>query len=139
MSVSNQCSTLNSIQSRLVSILPATTIHSITIPDTLCNGGNKTLSVNAFTGAVNAGRLDASPSFAANTNIKTAFAYGSNFRAVTSSGATPTVSNTVFTIPTCTNAGIGNASSINQINGYIRKINYYPMALTNAELQAVSK
>lgn len=50
LSVSNQCSTLNSIQSRLVSILPATTIHSITIPDTLCNGGNKTLSVNA-TGA----------------------------------------------------------------------------------------
>jgi hypothetical protein len=47
VSVTNQCSTINSSNSRIVTILSPTIIHSIIAPDTLCPGSNKTVSVSA--------------------------------------------------------------------------------------------
>lgn len=47
VSVSNQCATVNSSNSRVVSILPATSISAISAIDTICPFGNKTLNVTA--------------------------------------------------------------------------------------------
>jgi hypothetical protein len=124
---------------RAFSMLGAGGITVDEMPLFILQASGKAVSANAFTGGVNAGRMDTTVNFVANTTIKAIFAYGSNFRALTANSVAPTISTAVFTIPTCTNAGIGNASGINQINGYIRKINFYPQVLTNAELQAFSK
>lgn len=124
---------------RVFSLLGAGGITVDEMPMFVLQATGKAISANVFTSAVNAGRMDTTVNFVANTTIKAMFAYGNNFRALTANSVAPTTSTTVFTIPTCTNAGIGNASGINQINGYIRKINFYPQVLTNAELQAFSK
>ena len=124
---------------RAFSLLGAGGITVDEMPLFILQASGKAVSANAFTGGVNAGRMDTTVNFVANTTIKAIFAYGSNFRSLTANSVAPTISTAIFTIPTCTNAGIGNASGINQINGYIRKINFYPQVLTNAELQAFSK
>jgi hypothetical protein len=99
----------------------------------------KAASVNAFTAGVNAGRVDATASFAANTTTKAAYAYALNDRAVTTGGSVPTTSATVYTIPTVTLMRLGTqGSGFSQINGYLRRISYYPRRLSNAELQAIT-
>ena len=124
---------------RVFTFLGAGGIGVDEMPMFVVQSTGKALSANAFTSSVNAGRIDSTASFVANTTLKATFAYGSNARAITANGLTTVTSTTAFTIPTCTNAGIGNSSTISQINGYIKKINYYPLKLTNAELQAFSK
>jgi hypothetical protein len=94
-------------------------------------------SANAFTGSVNAGRIDASASFAANTTTKATYAYASNDRAVTTGGSSPTISTAAYTIPTVTLMRLGSqdGGGTNNINGYLRRIAYYPLRLSNAQLQ----
>jgi hypothetical protein len=99
----------------------------------------KLVSSNTFNGGVNTGRIDAFPSYATNTEVKAAFSYGANTRRIAAIGTTTTTSTTSFTIPTCTSAAIGNSGGSNQINGYIRKLNYYPIILTASETQAFTK
>ena len=99
----------------------------------------KAASVNAFTAGVNAGRVDATASFATNTTTKAAYAYALNDRAVTTGGSVPTTSATVYTIPTVTLMRLGTqGSGFSQINGYLRRIVYYPRRLSNAELQTIT-
>ena len=101
---------------------------------------NRTASANAFTGGVNAGRIDASASFVANTIIKAAQAYASNDRAVTTGGSAPTTSTAAYTIPTVTTLRLGSqdGGGTNNVNGYIRRITYYNTRLPNAQLQALT-
>jgi hypothetical protein len=100
----------------------------------------KAASFNAIAASVNPGRIDASPTFTADTVIKSAGAYATNDRAVTANGVTPTTSATAYTIPTVTTARLGMADSFgnNAINGYLRRVTYYPRRLSNADLQAIT-
>jgi len=99
----------------------------------------KAASVNAFTAGVNAGRVDATASFATNTTTKAAYAYALNDRSVTTGGSVPTTSAAVYTIPTVTLMRLGTqGSGISQINGYLRRVSFFPRRLSNAELQALT-
>jgi hypothetical protein len=100
----------------------------------------KTAAFNAFTASVNAGRIDATPAFVANTVTKAAAGYAANNRAVTANGAAPTTSATAYTIPTVTVARLGSQDPFgnNTINGYLRRVTYYPRRLTNAEIQTLT-
>jgi hypothetical protein len=101
---------------------------------------NRTASANVFTGGVNAGRIDASASFVANTIIKAAQAYASNDRAVTTGGSAPATSTAAYTIPTVTTLRLGSqdGGGTNNINGYLRRVSFFPRRLSNAELQALT-
>jgi len=78
----------------------------------------------------------------ANTPIKMAAAYKLNDFASTFSGVPP-ATETSGTVPTPTGCSIGGLSQgwnggSHQINGHIRRIAYYPVRLTNAQLQAIT-
>jgi len=110
------------------------------LPLFIVQATGKAASANAFTGGVNAGRIDASASFAANTTTKATYAYASNDRAVTTGGSSPTTSTAAYTIPTITLMRLGSqdAAGSGNINGYLRRITYYPRRLANADLQAIT-
>ena len=69
---------------------------------------------------------------------KTAFAYKINDFALSLNGGT-VATDTVGTIPTTTQAQIGNRPDGSRtMNGHIRTLTYYPSRLTNAQLQALT-
>jgi|694.fasta_scaffold77683_4 hypothetical protein len=69
---------------------------------------------------------------------KTAFAYKINDFALSLNGGTVTT-DTVGTIPTTTQAQIGNRPDGSRtMNGHLRTLTYYPSRLTNAQLQALT-
>jgi hypothetical protein len=110
------------------------------MPLLLSQSSGKAASFNAFTAGVNAGRVDSTPAFVANTITKAAAKYALNSRAVTTNNTTPVTSATVYTIPTITVARIGVQDLLGNslLNGYIRRIAYYPRALSNTELQGLT-
>lgn len=102
------------------------------------SSGNKT----NFTGTVSASSqwsLDgASTIVAANTTTKTASAYQSNNIGLSVQGGSA-LTDGVANIPNITALYIGNANGTQDfINGYIRRITYYPRRLSNAELQSIT-
>ena len=123
---------------RIASFLGAGGANVDDLPFFINQVSGKAASFNAFTASVNAGRIDASASFSANTITKAICAYGTNDRAVTTGGTSPTTSATVYTIPTVNKLDIGSSSSINFLNGTIRRIAYYPVRLANTTLQALT-
>ena len=67
-----------------------------------------------------------------------AFAYKVNDFAQSVNGAAASV-DTAGTVPTVTSLGVGmRTNNASQLNGYIRRITYYPRRLANAELQAIT-
>ena len=106
----------------------------------LNQASGKNASFNIIAGGVNPGRIDASASFVAGATVKATGAYAANDRAVTSNGSAPTTSATAYTIPTVTAARIGSQDVFgnNALNGYLRRITYYPRRLSNAELQSIT-
>jgi hypothetical protein len=73
-----------------------------------------------------------------NTVFKYCFGYKiNNFQiAANAIAGTP---DTAGNVPTVTTMEIGNQFLSSQINGHVRKINYWPQRLTNNEIQAFSK
>ena len=110
------------------------------MPLLLSQAAGKAASFNAFTAGVNAGRIDATPAFVANTVTKSAAGYATNSRAVTASASTPVTSTTVYTIPTITIARLGSqdSSGNSALNGWLRRLTYYPRKLSDAELQSLT-
>ena len=105
----------------------------------LIQASGKAASANTWAAGVNPGRLDSGQSFVAGTKYKGVLAYSSN-RQLTTNATAPTVSVTVYTIPTVTSMNIGsNSVTANGTNGWISKVWYYKQSLTTAEVQAFSK
>jgi len=99
----------------------------------------KAVSGNVNTSGVIAGRIDSSQAFQANTITKGSYAFAVNDRAVTSGGAIPTTSTAIFTFPPITSFQLGqNGAGGSVINGYLRRITYYPRRLANADLQTIT-
>jgi hypothetical protein len=77
-----------------------------------------------------------------NTNFKSALAYKTADSALSVNGGNAVATAPASTgLPTVLRFDIGNNSALagNFLNGYVRKISYYPLRLTNAEVQAFSK
>lgn len=76
---------------------------------------------------------------ALNTIAKTAGAYALNDFAATANGAAPGT-DTSGTVPTVTTLGLGTGAALTgpYLNGYLRRITYFPVRLTNANLQAIT-
>jgi hypothetical protein len=91
------------------------------------------------TGGVTQASLTASNQQTLNTTYKNAMAYKANDFARSASGAA-VITDTSGTIPTVTQFSIGkSAANVEQPNGYIRQIAYYPRRLGNAELQGITR
>jgi len=74
-----------------------------------------------------------------NTASTFTFGYKLNNYVFAGNGAAVTT-DTAATVPVCSTLNIGKATTAEGfLNGWIRKINYYPLRLTNAEVQAFSK
>ncbi len=97
-----------------------------------------TPSGRVVTGGVNQVGLGAGV-IPVNTVGKFAFAYATNDFAVSVNGA-PVGTDTSGTVPTgMTTARLGvNVSATAALNGYLRRIVYYPRRLSNAELQSIT-
>jgi hypothetical protein len=72
------------------------------------------------------------------TNIsKLSFGYLLNNFASSLNGESPAV-DTTGTVPTLTDCNVGSMAGSAYLNGWLRRIVYYPNRLTNAELQAIT-
>jgi len=75
------------------------------------------------------------------TVAKTAIAFQTNDVAFSANGTSPTTSAST-TIPTVNVLGLGSTNSLggslSPLNGYLRRITYYPRRLSNAELQSIT-
>lgn len=67
---------------------------------------------------------------------KVAFAFSANDFAMAATGGT-VQTDTAGSLPTVTTFRIGHAIAGDQLNGYVRRIRYYPRRLTNNELTAL--
>jgi len=72
------------------------------------------------------------------SGMRIVMAYKLNDSAGSANGAVGTT-DTSCTIPVVSRIDIGSVRSVgNYLNGYIRKLSYYPLRLTNAQLQALT-
>jgi hypothetical protein len=119
---------------RLVQIGDATNSNSIT---TLWSD-----SLGRLYGAVNvagAAQADIGNNGLTQTTIhKTAFSYKTNDFAISNDGAS-VVTDTSGTIPTVDRMFIGKDAGTTYLNGHIRRVAYYPVRLSNTELQNLTK
>jgi hypothetical protein len=97
---------------------------------------------NLSVGYVKAGNVDQAVLY--NTgltgvrNRRIAFGVKTNDFAISTNGG-PVVSDALGSMPTnITSISLGNAAGANVLNGYLRRIAYYPRRLSNAELQSIT-
>jgi hypothetical protein len=76
-------------------------------------------------------------SFAANVYKIAAASYKFNDYAISCDGAAVST-DTTATVPVVNQLVIGGGTSHNSLNGYLKRLTYYPQALTSANLQAVT-
>lgn len=87
-------------------------------------------------GGVDQADIDAG-TVASNTTYKFAGAYAANdFAACINGGTVQT--DTSGTIPTVTQMVLGKSAASNYLNGYLRRVTYYPRRLSDAELQTIT-
>lgn len=87
-------------------------------------------------GNVQQANPSAAGSYTENATAKVAYAYKTNDFALSANGATA-VTDTSGTVPTViTRLNIGNPTI--ELNGHIRSIRYFPVRLSNAQLQALT-
>jgi hypothetical protein len=98
-------------------------------------GAVQSMDLAVTDGGVSQAVLSAPNAITANTTIKTAFAYAVNdFAFVRDAGVVQT--DTSGTLPTVDRLYVGaNSVGGGQWTGYLRRITYYPVRLTNAQLQ----
>jgi len=78
-------------------------------------------------------------SVAANTYAKSAFAFGADGKAISVNGSTPVVSANTTAPTASTQLSLGNwPGGQYDINGHIKRVAYYPVRLSNAQLQALT-
>jgi hypothetical protein len=83
--------------------------------------------------------LSSGVTVAANATVKSAFAYGSSGKEISVNGSTPVVSGNTTAPTASTQLSLGTwPGGSHYINGHIRRVAYYPRALSSAELQALT-
>ena len=74
----------------------------------------------------------------ANTFYKTAWYYSAVGNGVSSAGQTATTYSTAIVAPAITTLNLGSQAGASPLNGRIKKFAYYPLALTNTQIQSLS-
>jgi hypothetical protein len=99
------------------------------------SAGNARMSV--VSGGVAQAAADAT-TWTLSATTKAALAYAANDFAIVANGGAVTT-DTSGTVPTVTAFSLGAGTpGISQLNGYLRRITYYPRRLSNAELQTLT-
>lgn len=95
-------------------------------------------SVAVVVSGVTQGDISSGSAIAGNATYKTAFAYTTNDLAI-STNASAVGTDTTASIPTVDRLVLGTSVvSTQSLNGYLRRITYYPRRLSNAQLQALT-
>ena len=98
--------------------------------------GAGTTGATVVDATVNQADLTPTGALTANTVAKLTLAYKANDFAASGNGGT-VVTDATGTVPTgMSQVFLGGPSGV--LNGYIRRITYYPVRLTNANLQAIT-
>lgn len=129
----------NTGTSRVLSFLGAGGDAADDIPIFVFPATGKLASTNLFSSGVNVGRVDCQTGYAAGTNTKAAVQYSLNQRTIFVNGDSGNSSSTSFTAPTITYLIIGSRNFGDYLNGYIRRVIYYPKRLPNNLLQYLSR
>jgi hypothetical protein len=103
------------------------------------DAGGSNIGFNLFDGGVNQFSVGSS-TITDNFFNKIAVAIKLNDSAASFNSSTPTT-DTSCTLPTVNILKIGNASwgTLNQLNGTISQLTYYPVRLSNSQLQTLTK
>jgi len=103
------------------------------------NGGNSSITDAVVTGGSSQEQtFPLASGFVANTFYKQSFSYKTNdFKGCVNGGTVTT--DTLGVTPVVTQIKIGQQVSASFLNGYIKRLTYYPQALTSANLQAVTR
>ncbi len=90
--------------------------------------------MSVISGGVSQAAADAT-AWTLNATTKAALAYATNDFAIVANGGAVTT-DTSGTVPTVTNVLLGSqVTGGSNLNGYLRRITYYPLRLSNAQLQ----
>lgn len=101
------------------------------------NNGSGAARMSVVSGSVSQAAADAT-AWTLNATTKAALAYATNNFAIVANGGAVTT-DTSGTVPTVTNLLLGSqVGGVAQLNGWVRRITYYPRRLSNAELQAIT-
>ena len=101
------------------------------------NNGSGTARMSVVSGGSPQAAADAT-AWTLNATTKAALAYAANDFAIVANGGAVTT-DTSGTVPTVTAFSLGAGTpGIAQLNGYLRRITYYPRRLSNAELQTIT-
>jgi hypothetical protein len=89
--------------------------------------------------AASAAQWDLRQTIALGSTQTVALGYATNSIGFSANGATPTT-DSAATVPSSgmTTVALANRNSANYLNGYLRRITYYPRRLSNAELQTLT-
>jgi hypothetical protein len=96
-------------------------------------GAGTKASTNMFSGGVNPGRLDSGGAYSTAT-VKAASAFAASDRAISANGTAATTSATGSLPVGVTALNLGQAGSTSNLNGWLRRVSYFPRRLANAEL-----
>jgi hypothetical protein len=103
------------------------------------SGSPNNLLTIVSVGAVTQAQLTLVSPSATNINYKAALAYAVNdFASVANAGTVQTDTSGTIPVVSRLNIGVGDNTSANPLNGHIRKLSYYPIRCTNAQLQALT-
>jgi hypothetical protein len=102
-------------------------------------GASSKASQNQFSGGVNPGRIDAGGAYS-NTTVKAASAFAASDRALSANGGVAVTSATGAMPVTSIRMsfGVDDSLSVGFLNGYLRRVTYYPVRLSNAELVSLT-
>jgi hypothetical protein len=103
------------------------------------SGSPNNLLTIVSVGAVTQAQLTLVSPSATNINYKAALAYAVNdFASVANAGTVQTDTSGTIPVVSRLNIGVGDNTSANPLNGHIRKVAYYPIRCTNAQLQGLT-
>ena len=94
-------------------------------------------SQNMLSGGVNPGRIDSGGAYS-NATAKAATVFAASDRAISVNGTAATTSTSGALPTSITRLELGGNGGFNYLNGYLRRITYYPRRLSNAELQTIT-
>jgi hypothetical protein len=105
----------------------------------LCNGATGIYTYSKVNNVVVQNLAVALPAtIAANTFYKTAWYFSGAGNGVSSAGQTATTYSTAIVAPAVNQLNIAGTGNTNPLNGRIKKFAYYPLALTNTQIQSLS-
>jgi hypothetical protein len=103
------------------------------------NGPSNNTAFNIFDDTATYQGVPGSGPSTLNTTIKIAGSYKTNDSAASFNGSSPTTDTSVILATGINRLGLGQSALLGgHLNGYLRRITYYPRRLSNAELQALT-